>query len=310
MSSQQKTTSDAARKIGEVIPLPLIFTRSSLFAASRNEIIPAFNKKPLYASGAWTVLYTGFMLRQADLDVWSTCLRLIRKNGLSAGERLLISRRQFINELNGNKKPNGKELDDLVDALERLRSALISVRGPVSVIRANLLAEFNEESIDGASTTKERLSIALDPLFQPLLEDHIAENDLDISLALRQALAKWLYRYATTCSGEFRVGLKTLYELSGNSEDLFYDEKKQVCARKAMPLLDFRKALRKAIEEILEKSQGEFEKLSYERNAGADGEGQVVIKLAQRPRVLMKKQEDLPSKTTSGKEKPWGKVAL
>ena len=50
----------------ELMPLPLLFCRSSLFVASRSEVIPAFNKKFLFASGDWRVSYTGWLLRQQE----------------------------------------------------------------------------------------------------------------------------------------------------------------------------------------------------------------------------------------------------
>ena len=114
----------------------------------------------------------------------------------------------------------------------------------------------------------------------------------EMLLKLKQVLAKWLYRYASTCSDEFRVGVEKLRAWSGNSEDLnTYDEKQQKpLTRKAMPLADFRRALLNAIEEIREKAPDEFSELRLDRDAGESGEGQLVVSLAKRPKVLIKKQ--------------------
>ena len=174
----------------ESIPLPLLFSRSSLFTASRNEIGLAFNKKPIFASGPWKVFYTGFLLRQQDLDVWSTCLRLVRKYRIAAGDRLVISRSQLLKEMGIAR--SGREANELVSKLERLRAAMLTVDGPVSVTRANLLAVFNEENADDVST-RDRIEIAFDPLFEPLLQNHVAENHVSTTLRLKQAVAKWLY---------------------------------------------------------------------------------------------------------------------
>ena len=273
----------------ELVPLPLLFCRSSLFVASRNEVIPAFNKKFLFASGDWRISYTGWLLRQQELDVWMTCLRLVRRKRIAPGENLVISRGALLKEM--GITPNGRESNELILKLERLRSAILTIEGPVTVTRANLLAVFNQENENRVST-RGRIIIGFDPVFAPLLENHIADISLDTSLKLKQVLAKWLYRYASTCSDEFRVGVEKLRAWSGNSEDLnTYDEKQQKpLTRKAMPLADFRRALLNAIEEIREKAPDEFSELRLDRDAGESGEGQLVVTLAKRPKVIIKKE--------------------
>lgn len=292
-TAQSRGDQEASRNETELVPLPLLFCRSSLFVASRNEVIPSFNKKLLFAYGTWQVSYTGCLLRQQELDVWMTCLRLVRKNKLPAGQPLVISRAQFLKEM--GIQPNGRESSDLIQKLERLRSAMLTIEGPVSVTRANLLAIFNEENAEQVST-QDRIIIAFDPVFMPLLEDHIANVSVDIPLRLRRVLAKWLYRFASTCSGEFCVGIEKLRDWSGNSEDLdFYDPAtKKHLTRKAMSLPDFRRALLDAIDEIKAVAPEEFRELSFERQGGEQGEGQLHVSLAKRPKVLIRKQAAPP----------------
>jgi len=287
----EQTIEQPAEQASEApIPLPLIFSRSSLFTASRNELDLTFNKKPIYASGKWTVFYTGHLLRQQELDVWSTCLRLARKNQIKAGERLIISRSQFLHEMGIAR--SGREAKDLVTKLERLRTAMLTVEGPIRVTRANLLAVFDEENA-GDISTRDRIIISFDPLFEPLLENHVSESYVSTSLSLKQVLAKWLYRYATTHEGEFNVGIEKLRDWSGNSEDFeFFDPTtRQIVSRKAMTLSDFRRALKNAIQEVKETASDEFAELKLERKAGEAGEGQLVVKLSGRPRVLIKKEK-------------------
>lgn len=299
--SSQPTEKDE-KPTEESIPLPLIFSRSALFTASRNEISLAFNKKQVFASGPWSVYYTGFLLRQQDLDVWSTCLRLVRKYRIAPGDRLVISRSQLLKEMGITR--SGREANDLVAKLERLRAAMLTVEGPVSVTRANLLAVFNEENVDNVST-RDRIEIAFDPLFEPLLQNHIAENDVPTTLRLKQVLAKWLYRYTKTCAGEFRVGVEKIREWSGNGEDFeYYDHAtKKTVLKKAMPLSDFRRALSNAIHEIKEIMPEDYSELSLDRNAGENGEGQLVVRLTGRPKVLIKKDKKPPTTPTRGQNR-------
>ena len=102
------------------------------------------------------------------------------------------------------------------------------------------------------------------------------------------------YRYTKTCSGEFKVGVEKLREWSGNGEDFeYYDNAtKHYVSKKAMPLPDFRRALNKAIQEIKETAPEEYSELSLDRNAGEAGEGQLVVRLTERPNVLIKKEQE------------------
>lgn len=85
--------------------------------------------------------------------------------------------------------------------------------------------------------------------------------------------------------------MESLRAWSGNSEDLnTYDEKQQKpLNRKAMPLADLRRALLNAIEEIRKKAPDEFSELRLDRDAGESGV-QLVVSLAKRPKVLIKKE--------------------
>ena len=201
---------------------------------------------------------------------------------------MTISRARLLKEL--GIAPNGRDTQELIQKLKKLRAAMLTVKGPIRTERANLLSVFDEENA-GDVTNRDRIHIAFDPLFTPLLENYIAKVPHQTSFQLKQLLAKWLYRYASTCTGEFRVSVEKLREWSGNSEDLVsYDPiTKKQAERKAVSFAHFRSNLKKAASEIMEAAPGEFKTLRLERKNGEDGEGQLIIHRVKRAKVTIKK---------------------
>lgn len=275
----------------ELVTLPLVFCRSSLFTATA-DIDVFYDNRPVYSTADWKVFYTGLLLRQKDLDVWLACLRLLKKSGIQPDTLLRTTCGKIYAEM-GVKSPSGRLLKDLIRCIHRLMTALVKIEGPIMIQRRHLIVAFdNTRSEDG------KIEIKIDPLFAPLLDNYTVNSSLDNSLKMKRNMSKWLYRYATTCEGEFRISVKKLRELSGNSEDIKYidQETEKLVKRKAKPYKEFRRVLSEAIDEILEIIPEEFEELRL-ADGGEDDEGQVIIVLSERPQVLINKNKKSETST-------------
>lgn len=305
-SQQPLEPSSEQQKRKELVTLPLVFCRSSLFSTA-TELDIFYNEKQIYSTGEWSVFFTGFHLRQRDLEVWLACLRLLKKCGVQPGEVLRTTRGKILREM-GVSRPRGEQVNEITHRLERLMIALVKVEGPISIQRRHLLVRF-----DNAKEEDGKIELEIDPIFAPLLENYTVGASLENSLKLKRSMSKWLFRYAMTCDGEFKIGVKKLRDLSGNSEDIEYlDQKtKQLVRRGAKPFNEFRRVLNEAITEILATVPDDFKGLQLV-DGGEDDEGQVVIHLASRPKILINtNQKAAQAQSQRSQRRPatgWGVV--
>jgi len=276
----------------ELVALPIVFCRSSLFSTA-TEMDVWYEEKLIYSTGDWTISYTGHLLRQRDLEVWLACLSLLKKNGVKPGEALQTTRGKILKEM-GVERPRGWQLKEIKTRLVRLMGGYVKVDGPVSIQRRHMLTKYDDLKDGGEG----KIEIIIDPLFAPLIENYVVKSSLENTLKLKQSLSKWLYRFATTHEGEFSISVKKIRELSGNSEDIQYIDKKskKLVQRLAKPYNEFRRALGDAIAEILETTPDEFRELKIS-DGGDGGEGLLVSHLSERPKVLINKDKSKTEQT-------------
>lgn len=274
-------------KFGDEV-LPLVFCRSALFATAQIDgpAKPWFSEKPVAAFGAWNIYYTGQILNQHDLDAWIACLRIAYKRKARQGATIAASRHEILGEM--GVAYSGRAAAILVSRMNRLRTGLLKIDGPICIHRANLLKTFNEEK------GRDMVEFAFDEYLTPLLEDHIAAIRFGAPRKLKSPLAKWIYRYASTCANnEIGIGIDKIREWSGNAEEIIFTDPstKKTTIRGPMDFSEFRSQVRAACSLILSKSpEGEFIRLEVDRALGS--EGRLMIHRSTPARLLMKKESD------------------
>lgn len=222
---------------------PNTFLRSALFSAGT----PTNNRKtfkdhPIHVLGATTVLYTGPQLYQPDLDVW---LELVHRCRLCAlGTEASVHPRSVLKAL--GRSTGKSDYRWLVSSFSVLRATGIHVkqtdpatgrqRGYIGGLVDALGYDFDRQ------VWSVRLDARIASLFAP--NEHTwLQSSARLALG-RGFLAKWLHGYYATHREPLPVSVKRFQELSGSST------KQQ--------LRDFRRAVRRALEEIasVERAEG------------------------------------------------------
>jgi len=296
-------------RFGEDV-LPLLFCRSGLFTTATLGSGTYVKDRLVGSFRPWTIYYTGELLNQRDLDVWLACLRVaLRRQEQSgtpiAGEPVRTSRAELLAEL--GLSYCGKSARTLTEHLLRFRNAMLVIDGPIRVETALLLRDLSaEKGEDG-------LSFEFDPLLMPLLANHLAKVAFIQARGLRDKLAKWIFRYASTCGKNLvAVGVENIRRVTGNAEPIvFYNQKtrEDVIVREAVPLFEFRRTLSQACDKALAAAEpGTFAQLEMDASRG--DHGQLLVRRVSDAPVLIAKTASVPSPQAVAARERRGRVAL
>lgn len=205
--------------------VPTAALYSALFAPIRKGAREAVQREKIAAVGAFKIVYTGFRLDQADLDVFEHVLHLFRGKGV--GGAIRISIREM---LKGVGRAQGKSQREwLLKSLSRLQACAVEIQKEHLAYSGSLVQEFVRDEKEGIYT------LTLNPRLAALFDQGYSPIVWQQRQALTRPLAQWLHGFT---SGQrhplsFRLEALASYADSGYARDR-----------------DFRAALEEAAEDI------------------------------------------------------------
>jgi hypothetical protein len=187
--------------------IPNSVLRSALFGAIRRGARKSqFRVKKTSVEGI-TIIYTGFQLDQADLDVWLQCLHLVRIGGL--GTRIQFTASGFLKAIG---RGVGKSQHDwLKDSFARLFGSVEIVHGTKSY-SGPLLHHGARDDTTG------HYVIEMNPAITSLFgSDGWTGIELEARQALKkQQLAQWLHGFYSSHARPFPMRVETIHKLCGS----------------------------------------------------------------------------------------------
>lgn len=230
--------SDSVRRV------PNVALRSALFGAISKGRRPYVERAEIHAQGGYSIIYTGALLDQGDLDVWETVLHMARSQAMGAECRVTAYR--LLKVL--GRTDTGKNRQILDTHLSRLKAASLELRCSGNSYEGSLIQEVYREHCEAGSRS---YVIRLNPKLQTLfVGDQFTEVDWSVRQALQgKPLAQWLHGFYASHATPFPLKVETLHRL---------------CGSRASSLLDFKKDLRRALYSLAEASTTKGKPFSYE----------------------------------------------
>lgn len=229
--------SDSVRRI------PNVALRSALFGTMRKGLHPYVEQMEVSALGSVSILYTGALLDQDDLDVWAAVLHLARMQKL--GEECRITAYRLLKVL--GKTDSGKNRRVLDLSISRLKATALQVKVGRYAYEGSLIHEVYRDHHERSERIYViRLNSKLGAFFR---EDQFTDVDLSIRYALRgKPLAKWIHGFYSSHARPYDLKIETLHRL---------------CRSQASSLIDFKKNLLKSLEAVKQASANVGRPFSY-----------------------------------------------
>ncbi|MDZ5738335.1 plasmid replication initiator TrfA [Pseudomonas asiatica] len=220
--------SDSVRRV------PNVALRSALFGAMRKGARPYVEQMEVNALGSVSILYTGALLDQGDLDVWAAVLHLGRMQEL--GVECRITAYRLLKIL--GKTDSGKNRRVLDLSISRLKATALQVKVGRYAYEGSLIHEVYRDHHERSERIYViRLNPKLGVFFR---EDQFTDVDLSIRYALRgKPLAQWIHGFYSSHARPYDLKVETLHRL---------------CRSRASSLIDFKKDLLKSLEAVKQAS--------------------------------------------------------
>lgn len=229
--------SDSVRRV------PNFALRSALFGTMKKGGRHYVEQLKINSLGDASVLYTGALLDQGDLDVWEAVLQFSRAQQWGAECRVTAYR--LLKDL--GKTDSGKNRTILDLSISRLKATALNVRlGQISY-EGSLIHEVYR---DHGEQSERIYVIRLNPKLRVLFRnDQFTDVDWAIRRALRgKPLAQWIHGFYASHARPYDLKVETLHRLCGS------------CAKS---LIDFRKDLRRSLEAVRRESANAGRPFSY-----------------------------------------------
>lgn len=188
--------------------------RSALFGAIKRGKRKTMFKEKLASSAGVKIIFTGFRLDQADLDVWQRALHISRE---SLGQQIRFTSGSFLKAIGRNS--SGASHEWLKDSLTRLQSAVVEMTDGTKTFSGQLVHNYYIDEI-----TKECV-IELNPKLSAIFDkDSWTGLDWEQRKALKgKPLALWLHGFYSTHENPFDYKVETLWRLCGSeAKELFH----------------------------------------------------------------------------------------
>lgn len=196
------TWSDSVRRV------PNVALRSALFGAIGKGRRPYLERVDINALGGISIVYTGSLLDQMDLDVWETVLHLARNQELGAECRVTAYR--LLKSL--GKTDTGKNRAILDRHLSRMKATALQIRVGEHSYEGSLINEVYRDHATRSYVI--RLNPKLSVLF---LDDQFTDMDWSVRQALHgKPLAQWLHGFYATHARPYDLKIETLHRLCGS----------------------------------------------------------------------------------------------
>lgn len=231
--------SDSVRRV------PNVALRSALFSAVSKGNRPYLERVEIGALGGISIVYTGALLDQGDLDVWETVLHLSRTRELGSAFRVTAYR--LLKEL--SKTDTGKNRAILDRHLSRMKATALQVRVKENSYEGSLICDVCREHTTGS------YMIRLNPKLRSLFcDDQFTDVDWSVRRALHgKPLALWLHGFYMTHARPYDLKVETLHRL---------------CGSRASSLGDFKKDLRRSLDSVENASNAAGQPFSYSVEGG------------------------------------------
>ncbi len=199
---------------------PNVALRSALFSAVSKGYRPYFERVKINAIGGISIIYTGALLDQGDLDVWETVLHLARRQKL--GSECRVTAYRLLKEL--GKTDTGKNRSILDRHLSRMNATALQIRVGGHSYEGSLIHEVYRDHETRSYVI--RLNPSLRVLF---LTDQFTDVDWSVRQALRgRPLAQWLHGFYATHARPYDLKVETLHRLCGSRSACITDFKKDL----------------------------------------------------------------------------------
>lgn len=229
--------SDSVRRV------PNVALRSALFGIMKTGARHYVEQLEISSLGDASVMYTGVLLDQGDLDVWEAVLHCSRTQEWGAECRVTAYRLLKIL----GKNDSGKNRTNLDLSISRLKATALKIKlGRISY-EGSLIHEVYR---DHGERSGRAYAIRLNPKLRVLFrEDQFTDVDWSIRRALRgQPLAQWVHGFYASHARPYDLKVETLHRLCGSC---------------ASSLSDFRQNLRRSLEAVRQESANFGKPFSY-----------------------------------------------
>jgi hypothetical protein len=181
--------------------------RSALFSVIRQGKRKSMFKEKLSSNNGITVIFTGFKLDQADLDVWQRVLHISKE---TLGQQVNFTANSFLKGI--GRTASGASYKWLKDSLTRLQSAVVEIKDGSKTYSGQLIHNYYIDE-----QTRECV-VELNPKLSSLLGDEQwtgLEWEQRKKL-LGKPLALWLHGFYSTHSEPFEYKIETIHKLCGS----------------------------------------------------------------------------------------------
>ncbi|MBC3957115.1 plasmid replication initiator TrfA [Pseudomonas triticifolii] len=231
--------SDSVRRV------PNVALRSALFSAVSKGHRPYLERVEISALGGISIIYTGALLDQGDLDVWEAVLHLSRMREL--GSECRVTAYRLLKDL--GKTDTGKNRGILNRHLSRMKATALQIRVGEYSYEGSLICDVYRDH-----TTRSYV-IKLNPKLRVLFcGDQFTDVDWSVRRALHgKPLALWLHGFYMTHARPYDFKVETLHRL---------------CGSRARSLSDFKKDLRRSLGSVEKASNAAGQPFSYSVEGG------------------------------------------
>lgn len=198
---------DLPRWSDEVRGVPNGVLRSALFGAIRRGARASMLGERIASVDDISILYSGFRLDQADLDVWEQCLHLAQIQGL--GSRISFTAHEMLKSI--GRKTGGSDIEWLKNVFRRLSGAVVEIQHGNRAYSGNMVYGGQRDDSTGL------YAIAIHPDIAKLFGDNGWTGvNRQQRRELKQPLAQWLHAFYSTHERPFPYKVETLHCLCGS----------------------------------------------------------------------------------------------
>ncbi|BBP46344.1 hypothetical protein THMIRHAS_17170 [Thiosulfatimonas sediminis] len=212
---------------------PNAVLRGALFSATQGRNRRFCERELIATLEGYEIRYTGIQLTQADLNLWEALLHLSRANPL--GNEALFSAYEILKQL--GKGTSKRDYDSLKKGLARLRSADVEITIKGEKTYFGQLCGISGELDEKTDEYRFKFNGGLICLF----DSGWSKLDFDQRQKLRdKPLSLWLHGLYSSHAKPYPMKIESIHRLCGSQTKSLYD---------------FKKAIKKAHDELIEVGQ-------------------------------------------------------
>lgn len=190
-----------------ICAVPNSALRSALFGAIKRGKRKTMFREKLASSSGVSVVFSGFRLDQADLDVWQRALHISRE---SLGQQIRFTSGSFLTAIGRNT--SGASHEWLKDSLTRLQSAVVEMTDGSKTFSGQLIHNYYVDEVTRECVIE--LNSKLSALFE---KDSWTGIEWEQRKQLMgKTLALWLHGFYSSHAKPYDYKVETLWKLCGS----------------------------------------------------------------------------------------------